>query len=262
MPSSYLSLFKSCGFLFILTGLSGTLLESKDNEVLFKEPKKLLLCSMLGGKSHIKLHLEIGKELLKKGHQVKYASASDQIGWARPYNISTLDLGENPVNDKLNREVTAALTRETLSFSTLSLVIHAGIELSYSIVYTGLKQEIQDNRPDFIICDYLLLACFDVASELGVPFAGSFPTFGYVDQSMAAYVTNRFELLPPTTDKLTFPQKLASTFLVPLTKKVLHLTLGFKLNQNPEIFEYSTFLWTYLETARKILDFCRYILWV
>lgn len=204
---------------------------TEDNEErLFQAPKKLLLCSMMGGKSHIKLHLEIGKILVERGHEVSYASASDQVGWGEGYNIKPVDLGVNPLDEGLNRQVTAALTSSTLSFSTLSIVIHAGVEISYRMVYEGLKREILANRPDLIICDYLLIACYDVASEMGVLYAGSFPTFGYVDQSMASYITNRFELLPPTTASLTFPQKLASTLLVPLTKQVLYLTMGYKLN--------------------------------
>ncbi|KAI9296115.1 UDP-Glycosyltransferase/glycogen phosphorylase [Neoconidiobolus thromboides FSU 785] len=185
----------------------------------------------MGGKSHIRLHLEIGKELKRRGHKVSYASSTDQIGWADSYNFTKINLGPNPVSDELHSRVIKALTKQTLAYSTLSLFSYAGLELSYKMVYNGLKKQFEEEKPDLVICDFLLVACFDIASKMNITYAGSFPSLGFIDQTSASYITNRFEMLPPTTRDLSFKDKLMSTLYTPLAKKILHLTIGFQLNK-------------------------------
>jgi hypothetical protein len=201
-----------------------------DLDELYATPKTIVLCSMLGGKSHIKYMLEISKTLADRGHHIIYASSEDQTHWARPYNFTEYSFGPNPVSDELNRQVTQSLSMDTLSLDTINILTHAGTIINYHMVFEGLVKLFKQQKVGLVVCDFLVIACMDAANHMNVTVAGSFPSFGYVGSSHTTYISNRFDISAPTTANLNFFQRFNSVIAIPLAMQIHHITVCYKLN--------------------------------
>ena len=57
----------------------------------------------------------------------------------------------------------------------------------------GLLKEIENNRPDVMICDMFADACVDVAHHLGIPFVSAHGPMGFADVGTDVYIPNLFD---------------------------------------------------------------------
>ncbi|KAL1924389.1 uncharacterized protein VTP21DRAFT_7424 [Calcarisporiella thermophila] len=175
-------------------------------------PKTVALVTLSGGRSHATPLLEVGKELRLRNHTVLFGTYTDQLRWAPDSAFDRLiDLG--PGLDKAReRNIYASLQNWTTMYEQFRAMLRSKTDFNFSFdrVYLRLLDEFSRQRPDVLVCDYLVDPCKDLSAKLKVPFIFMFPNMPFRIPRESFQPNVMVE--STTTESLSFFQRLGIWF--------------------------------------------------
>ncbi|CAG8620807.1 20_t:CDS:2 [Ambispora gerdemannii] len=147
-------------------------------------PKNIVFCSMIGGRSHVKPVLEIGRLLMKRSHNFTIVAPNARKTVKNEYpQISLYDL--DPVMKEHSSE-SRKLYQEEFNINHLQILARQ-LEAHYSHVFNNLKRVALEKKADLLICDVVAQPCVDVAWTLKIPvviFGGALGLASYKSDPM------------------------------------------------------------------------------
>ncbi|KAI9291738.1 UDP-Glycosyltransferase/glycogen phosphorylase [Neoconidiobolus thromboides FSU 785] len=201
-------------FSFNLYESKGTVFDIKNSA-----PLKIVIHSEFGGRSHIKGILEIGDELINRGHQVTYVTLEHNLRFLKGYNIGNYSLGRPKIDESLIlKETKDILLSEdkTNSMERLTKFMSTFWTENYETTYLPFNEYLTNEKPDLIVCDFITYPCKDLAKNLKIPMITGFQTidgFGIINE---ASITTENNYGPLYTKDMSFYQRFKSQVIAPI----------------------------------------------
>ncbi|KAI9598150.1 hypothetical protein BDF19DRAFT_433640 [Syncephalis fuscata] len=140
--------------------------------------------------------LEIGKELLKRNHQIFYAANDDQISWAAHVLSDNVESAEVPGDP--------------------TALFYLDYTIEYPLLRRIISGEWSDGKPmDVVLCDLMAIACMDAAYSLGVPYIISSMGIGYQGYGHQPYLPVVPGSFGVTLEHASFWQRFSNSIILP-----------------------------------------------
>ncbi|KAI9246619.1 hypothetical protein EDC94DRAFT_550447 [Helicostylum pulchrum] len=196
---------------------STTFFDLSSNQLSYNAvPKSVFIATSIGGSSHTKWVLEIGRLLADRGHNVTYVTRDDQLALADPFpKIKAVSTGP-PVYSNVLGKV------ETLNFYQIAKVVRKFLNNAYTNDMEYYQQLFTTQQvPDLFICDAFNDPCIDTAVALNIPFV--ITCTGILHQDMSVPYINSLGTTPhATSQSMTIWERFHHKY-IDLIKTVYHL---------------------------------------
>ncbi|KAI9291799.1 UDP-Glycosyltransferase/glycogen phosphorylase, partial [Neoconidiobolus thromboides FSU 785] len=183
-------------------------------------PLKIVVHSDFGGRSHIKGMLEIGDELINRGHQVTYVTLEHNLRFLKGYSIGNYSLGKPKIDESfIRKDMQDGLIKEDKrsTMKRMSNIMSTFWTENYESIYFPFKDYLTEEKPDLIVCDFISYACKDLAKTLKIPLIAGFQTtdgFGIIN---TPYITLGMEYGPIHTKDMSFFERFYTQVINPLS---------------------------------------------
>lgn len=140
----------------------------------YREPKNVVLSSVLGGISHIKSAFEISHILRLRGHNITYVSSDSQVKLAKPYGFHTISIGPTEFDPNLVQNAVEKLAENQQKGTELAFfakIKETFLDGYYERDYLRYMEIFAEIKPDIVVCDVFASACVDASFMAGIPFA-------------------------------------------------------------------------------------------
>jgi hypothetical protein len=132
-------------------------------------PLTILVSHQMGSRSHVKFIFDILHPMrVNEGHNIIYATTSDNVHFSKEYNYTTIDLGPNPMTiEDLNEiRLTNPHTKEDLIMAhTVSKILPKYFEATIN----SYERVFDKHSIDLTICDFFAPSCVDASLNRGIP---------------------------------------------------------------------------------------------
>lgn len=218
-------------FLLILNIVFGLVLgKDKPDFNPSNQPMKILVSMTFGSRSHIKNVFEIGKELQARGHSLSYMALEPYLRFADGYNITRYQIGPSGIEVDDHRGIS---DRNLVPINPLADTLQALVDhlpIIYRYTFEDVLEIIDNTKPDILICDFFSPSCIDAGIKRNLPVITGFQT---LDGPVLPppYITGPLSYFPLTADALSYPLRLYSTLIHPLTVIPGFFKLNYYVNQ-------------------------------
>ncbi|KAI7896537.1 uncharacterized protein EV154DRAFT_434512 [Mucor mucedo] len=184
-------------------------------EFSFNQSKSIFIATSIGGSSHTKWVLEIGRILANRGHNITYVTRDDQLALADAFpQIQAVSTGP-PVYDNILDKV------KSKNFYEIAKVVRKFLNKAYQNDMRFYEDLFTTVTPDFFICDAFNDPCIDTATKLNVPFA--ITCTGILHQDIPVpYINSLGTTAHATSESMTMWERFHHKY-VDLIKIVYHL---------------------------------------
>ncbi|KAF1798556.1 hypothetical protein FB192DRAFT_1475545 [Mucor lusitanicus] len=130
-----------------------------------RQSKNIVIATSIGGSSHAKWVLEIGKELAGRGHNITYVTRDDHLHLADSYpEIKAVSAGKAVYPSTIVDDVLSK------PFYDIAKLVRKLLNRAYTEEMRFYRQQLH-LKPDFFICDAFDDPCIDTAVQFKTPFA-------------------------------------------------------------------------------------------
>lgn len=139
----------------------------------YREPKNVVLSSLMGGISHIKGAFEVAVILRSRGHNITYITTDDQVKLAKPYGFPTISIGLRSLDPTAERNLMQRMLKnrqESMNMAIFGDLKKNVIDANYEYEYLQYKKIFAEIKPDVVVCDIFATACVDASFMEGIPF--------------------------------------------------------------------------------------------
>ncbi|KAI9297413.1 UDP-Glycosyltransferase/glycogen phosphorylase, partial [Neoconidiobolus thromboides FSU 785] len=151
----------------------------------------IFFASFTGSQSHVKGILNLGYELQQVGHKFSLLTTPKRMKWGNKYNITSYSIGKDESTALFSR-VKKYEEKNSGEFNTDDFFAKDIDELvikPYEYAFMELKEIVDKENPDLIICDFISVVCMDIASILKVPMIITFQSIDFGNVIINDYIS-------------------------------------------------------------------------
>ncbi|KAJ8654843.1 hypothetical protein O0I10_009567 [Lichtheimia ornata] len=216
-------------FSLLCLGVSSSALDAGNNNDIFAEldpssyfrgtPKNVLFGVTAGGSSHHSWVMRVLDELVRRGHNVTYATTDDSLRFSRQRkHIKAVSVGPPQMDDP---RLSLSDMGFPMPFSVLTTVFDIMGE-HYPTNYHAFVDIIEKESIDAVICDHVSYPCFDAAKKTNRPFLVSMMVNEAPETDLPYINRNPFAMEDGNTQDMTYSHRFYDAFIYPV-KALWHL---------------------------------------
>ncbi|KAI9482826.1 MAG: hypothetical protein EXX96DRAFT_518686 [Benjaminiella poitrasii] len=221
-----LLLVSHCQFISAYEPVASSALESQQRQLIqqssrfeveqtFRKPKRVAFSVLFGGSSHVNWVLSILDELTNRGHSAYFIAKDDHTKFGATFpNIETISFGPSVMTPEI-RIKTIKMFIEAPSIDTVKAIMSL-VNTTFEDSFDKLVHQFKLNEIDLAICDHFTVVCIEAARSLGLPYIIT-SSLALGPDTITPYINNELHnLRHPTTQTMTFWQRLDKVIIKPL----------------------------------------------